>query len=231
MPTATAAPASDVRLVASLARVPIHQLVPGTNARGDDLGDISGLAASLKTLGQQTPLLVCERDDGRYEIIDGHRRHAAAQLLGLPHLDVVLRRTPEPVQRTLRQLAMHSHARAFDPIAEAHAIHQLMWRHEMTREQIAAAIGRSPAWVRDRVLLLQLDQEDQRRVSSSRIPLAQAIVAAKGKLAERTGRHRPEPIRPPRRPAAPAAPAAAATQTRHCRTCRCHTNETEHQPA
>lgn len=225
MPTATQAPASEVRLVASLARVPIHQLVPGANARGDELGEISGLAASLRTLGQQAPLLVCELDDGRYEIIDGHRRHAAAQLLGVPHLDVVLRRRPDPVQRTLRQLAMHSHTCAFDPIAEAHAVHRLMWRHEMSREQIAAAVGRSPAWVRDRVLLLQLDQEDQRRVSTSRLPLVEAIVAAKGKLAERTGRRRPEPIRPARQPAAPAA------QTRHCRTCRCHTNETEREPA
>jgi ParB/RepB/Spo0J family partition protein len=216
----TQAPASDARLVASLARVPTHRLVPGANARGDELGDVDGLAASLKTLGQQVPLLVCQLADGRYEILDGHRRHAAAQLLGLSHLDVVLRHPPDPVQRTLRQLAMHSHARAFDPIAEARAIHQLMWRHEMSREQIAAAVGRSPAWVRDRVLLLQLGQDDQRRVSTSRLPLTQAVVAAKGKLAERTGRHRPEPIRPTHKPsaAAPVAPARA----RHCRTCRCN---------
>jgi hypothetical protein len=56
---------SDSGLSFTLACVPIHQLVSGANARGDELGDVVGLAASLRTLGQQQPLLVCALDDGR----------------------------------------------------------------------------------------------------------------------------------------------------------------------
>jgi ParB family transcriptional regulator, chromosome partitioning protein len=71
----------------ALARRRVNTLKPGSNVR-TELGD----ETSLRSLGnslkkrQDTPLLI--RADGT--IIDGHRRHAAARLVGIEELDCVV---------------------------------------------------------------------------------------------------------------------------------------------
>jgi ParB family chromosome partitioning protein len=218
MTTTAPAPATQATPLAALLRIPTDQIEPGPNARGQ-LAALDELAGSMWQLGQLDPLLVCELDLGRYQILDGHRRHAAAQLLNLPTLVCVLRRLPPPALRLRQQLAIHANARAFDPIAEAHALHTLMWEHFLSREQCAAAVGRTPGWVRDRLLLLQLDQADQEQVAAGRMPVGQALCAAKGRLAAVTGR-----ATITRRPTATLhelAHTSAPARTAHCPTCTC----------
>jgi len=202
---------AEPQLLSSLLRIPIDRVQPGPNARGD-VGDVTELAQSIKTLGMQKPLLVCDLGDGRYEILDGHRRHAAAKRVGLTNVDAVLRKRAPGALRIQQQLAMHAQSKSFDPIAEAKALHTLMWEHNLTREQIAAAVGKSPGWVRDRIGLLQLSPVNQGAVAAGRLPIGQALLMVKATRGERDGRVPAEPKLAPRVLAAPAA---------HCRTCCC----------
>lgn len=171
---------SSPDVVAGVLRIPINQLVHGPNARGE-LGDVTDLAHSMKTLGQQQPLLVEPTDDGRWSVFDGNRRFKAARAAGLTHLLGIPRNTRlDDVQRTLRQLAMHGTAKSFDPIAEGHAVEWLMFADggpHMTREEIARSLGRSVAWVKGRIdLVQQLTPQEQAAVASGALSVGMALI-------------------------------------------------------
>ena len=67
--------ADTIQLTDIVGRSPLN-VRAGT---GDD--DVGELAASIAALGLLQPLIVIERPDGRYDTVDGGRRHAALQLL------------------------------------------------------------------------------------------------------------------------------------------------------
>lgn len=217
---------TTAQVLTALIRVPIGQIEPGPNARGD-VGDIAELAISIRAIGMQKPLLVHDIGGGRYRILDGHRRYAAAQLLELPYVDALLRRAGTDAQRLQQQVAIHTQAKPFDPIAEARAMSELMFAHKLTREQIAEAAGRTPGWVRDRLGLLALKPDEQRDVAAGRMSLseARATLAHRREVAE--GRYRQR--WPGRRPGAQdrkpvgetALPSEQPAAGRHCATCRC----------
>ena len=53
--------------------------------------EMEALIESIKEFGILTPLIARKKEDGRYEIIAGHRRKFAAKKLGLTELPVILR--------------------------------------------------------------------------------------------------------------------------------------------
>ena len=188
----------EFRVTSSALILPLAWVRPGPNVRGADVGDVSELAVSMSKIGQREPILVAQLGERRYEIIEGHRRRKAAELAGRTHIDAVLRRRPSPRERLVHQLAMHTHAKPFEPIAEARALHTLMWEHGLSREEIAHQVGRAPGWVRDRLALLQLDETEQRAVDERALPLGEALGLLRERRAERDGR--------PVTPTSPAAP-------------------------
>jgi len=57
-----------------------------------DLGDLTGLTASVFAQGVIEPLTVVQLDDGGYQLVAGHRRAAAAVAAGLTEVPCVIRR-------------------------------------------------------------------------------------------------------------------------------------------
>lgn len=165
-------------VVAGVLSIPVQDLVHGANARGE-LGDVTELANSLRTLGQQQPLLVEPREDGKWSVFDGNRRLKAARQAGFAHVLAIPRRTPlTDQQRVLRQLGMHSTGKAFDPIAEARAVDWLMFHDNgphMSREEIARVLSKSPAWVKGRVDLLQLEPDELDAVAKGSMSVGAAL--------------------------------------------------------
>lgn len=171
---------------AELISVPLEQVVPGLNVRGR-VGDVDELALSMRVLGLQKPILVVRADGDRFTVLDGHRRLAAAQKACLPTIDVIVRSDAGEALRIQQQLAMGAHAKAFDPMAEARGLHRLMFEHKLTREQISRAVGKTPAWVRDRVSLVHLKPAEQEAVAAGRMPLGEALGILRHRRAERDG--------------------------------------------
>ncbi|MBC9000463.1 ParB/RepB/Spo0J family partition protein [Micromonospora aurantiaca (nom. illeg.)] len=172
----------------ALQRIPLDLIEPGPNDRGE-LADVAELAASLAAVGQLMPVLLEPLPDGRYQLLDGHRRHAAANLANLPDLMAVVRHRDEsPIRRTVRQLTIQTHAQPFNPMAEARALHRLMFGENMSREAIAHLLGRNPAWVRDRISLVHLTPGEQRDVEAGRMSVREALFRLQNRRAMREGR-------------------------------------------
>lgn len=206
---------SAPEVVAGVLRIDVVDLVHGVNARGD-LGDVTELAAALKRLGQQQPVLVEPEVDGKWPVWDGNRRLKAARLAGLTSLLAIPRNSPfTDVQRTLRQLAMHSTARPFDPMAEARAVEWLMFEAptKMSREEVAAALARSAGWVKSRLDLLQLDDAEQQAVARGTLSVAAATQTVLQRRAIAAGGGNRSTW-----------PSPAAQPRRHCDTCTCRSS-------
>ena len=68
--------------------IPLSEIddFPGHPYRVLDDEDMQNLMESIKDRGVITPAMVCKKDDGRYEMISGHRRKHASERLGLETL-------------------------------------------------------------------------------------------------------------------------------------------------
>lgn len=90
----TALPVSEWRDVARLdvALLDPAALAPHPRNVRSDLGDLTGLTASIAAQGVIEPLTVVELEDGGWQIVAGHRRAAAAIAAGLDQVPCVIRR-------------------------------------------------------------------------------------------------------------------------------------------
>jgi ParB family chromosome partitioning protein len=52
---------------------------------------MQAMADSVRTFGIQTPAIVRQKEDGRYELVSGHRRKMACELAGLDSLPCIVR--------------------------------------------------------------------------------------------------------------------------------------------
>ena len=68
-------------------RIPISQLKPNPDNPRKDLGDLTELTESIKKNGVMQNLTVMPDTDGKYLVLIGHRRMAAAQAAGLDELE------------------------------------------------------------------------------------------------------------------------------------------------
>jgi ParB family chromosome partitioning protein len=161
-----------VTITNSLLIIPLEQIRPGVNHRGD-VGDVAELAASIAALGQLQPLLVEETEPGVYTVFDGHRRLKALRQAKARYAKCVLRAAASPANRIAQQLALSLNGRAWDPIAESDAVYELFWTHNMDQAEIARTVGHSLAWVRGRLALHQATNEERRELAAGRRSVAE----------------------------------------------------------
>ena len=157
-----------------LLAVPVELLKPNPRNRNlDNDEDLADLGLSMLRHGCLQPLLVEEVSDG-YRIIAGHRRAAAAKLVGVAELPCRLRRTEDGVGRAALAAIENLQRKQLTPMEEARALRELI---SLTRSQAEAArqIGRSPAWLAGRLALLDLPPEAQQMVDSGKLGTVAAV--------------------------------------------------------
>lgn len=73
--------------------IPVDQLVPFRDHpfKVKDDEDMEKTVESIRQFGVLVPAIARPLEDGRYEIVSGHRRHHAAQLAGLETIPVIVR--------------------------------------------------------------------------------------------------------------------------------------------
>src|SRR5438067_6666453 len=96
----------------------------------DDPGDIDGLAATIAEHGLLQPLGVVDAGHGRYRVVYGNRRRAAAVKLGLERVPCILLDADDP-QTLIQQLTENIQRQDLNDIEKARAFARL-------REQMAA---------------------------------------------------------------------------------------------
>ena len=136
--------------------LPIDQLQPNPlQPRGvitpDSLAD---LVDSIKIHGIIEPLVVAHTPAG-YQIIAGERRWRAARIAGLSSVPVLIKET---TPQGMLEMAIIENVQRTDlnPIDRAKSFDRLMTEFNLSNQEVANRIGKSPAYISNSLRLLQL---------------------------------------------------------------------------
>ncbi|MFZ3475502.1 ParB/RepB/Spo0J family partition protein [Streptomyces sp. 2.9] len=162
---ATGAPTSGV---VPPSEVPIEALTHNPFNLREDLTELDELAASLTVRGQLQPLAVATRmafmeahpghTDGLgrapYVVIDGNRRLAAAQRAGLRTMHIHVNDSLSTSAADILESALIANVHRVDvaPMDQARALQELVEVHG-SQAQVAKRLGKTPAWVSQRLTL------------------------------------------------------------------------------
>lgn len=123
---------------------------------------LRSLADSIRRSGVIQPLTV-EKRDGRYFLIAGERRLRAARMAGLRRVPCLLK---EETEENVALLALTENLQREDLhyLEEAAAIARYIRSFSLTQEEAAARLGLSQSAVANKLRLLRLSREVQRRL-------------------------------------------------------------------
>nr|AAO61181.1 parB1-like [Streptomyces lividans 1326] len=183
----------------------------------DEYTDIEETAESLRVRGQIQPVTVARRaaflrahpdqeeqiGSAEYVVIDGNRRLRAASAAGLTELRIDVNDDLAATAADMLESALIANVHRVDvpPLDQARAIQELVGVHG-TQGKVAKRLGKTPAWVSQRLALLELAPELQKAVETGelkveparrigRLPKAQQAPAAeKAITASKTPRQR-----------------------------------------
>jgi ParB/RepB/Spo0J family partition protein len=152
------------------------------NARME-LGDLEELGAALIAVGMLEPVIVKPAGpDGRYQLISGERRTAAARLVGMPEIPALVRAdlgTPDAVaDAAAAQIVENFHRRPLSPLEEASAFRRLQ-DLGIKQADIAHRVGINQGTVSKRLSLLKLPEPVRAQVAAGDIDVADAVELAK----------------------------------------------------
>lgn len=153
----------------------VSRIRPHPDNVREDLGDISGLAASIKKHGILQPIVVEQQPpgSGQYVIIAGHRRYAAARRAGLDMVPVTFRDTGQAQPEEL-MLVENLQRADLNPMDKAEAMGALR-KKGYTVARIAESVGLSDATVYNYLSLLELDGTSRAKIREGNLSAADAL--------------------------------------------------------
>ncbi|MBT2594754.1 ParB/RepB/Spo0J family partition protein [Arthrobacter sp. ISL-72] len=152
-----------------------------------DVGIVTDLANSISAQGILQPLVVApdltqrpagkiSREEVRYVIIAGHRRHAAAKLANVDSLPCVIRTDIDTEPKQLEAMLVENTQRTDLTITEeANAYQALLEFDGYTVKSVAKATGRSQSLVRSRIALTKLSEDAKDKIEDRTLNIDQAL--------------------------------------------------------
>lgn len=131
------------------------------------------LMDSIAQYGILEPLLVTEKENGRFELIAGERRLRAARALGLKNAPVVVRHADD-LEKLELSLIENLQRQDLNPIEEAEGYRELVETFGLTQEQAGQKAGKSRETISNMLRLLDLSGEMQKAVAEGIISTAHA---------------------------------------------------------
>jgi len=113
----------------------------------------AAMAVSLGRFGQQTPVVVCLREE-TYEVLDGFKRLAAAGTLGLKTVAARLLEADERLAKAAI-LGLNQAGRRAHEWEEAWIVHALVREDGLTQDEVAELLCRHKSWVCRRLALVE----------------------------------------------------------------------------
>jgi ParB family chromosome partitioning protein len=160
---AAPAPASAADVVAD---VPVRLIDPAPDNPRSSLGDVSGLAASIEERGLLSPVLVLPRGD-RYELVYGHRRLAAVQLLKRSTIRAIVTTDSDPASLLAKRIVENVQREDLSPLDEARAFQDLLELKVAGGQRgVAKMVSKSQGYVSQRLDLLRLPADVQAKVGA-----------------------------------------------------------------
>jgi ParB/RepB/Spo0J family partition protein len=156
-------------------------VVEGFNARSEmDEAELQETAATIRDLGVLQPISVKARDDGRYDLVYGHRRLEAAKLAlaqaqeegadtsGLTKIKV----TSCEGDPRLEAFIENEHRSRLNAMDRARGLQALAEEHNLTSNKaIATKVRKTPEWVGAHLRLLRLPEQVQPYVAEGIVPV------------------------------------------------------------
>jgi ParB/RepB/Spo0J family partition protein len=136
------------------------------------------LTDSIRAEGVLEPILVRFLEPGRYRVVFGSRRLAAAKAAGLLLIPALVRSLTDEKELEI-QLIENLHRQDLHPLEEAEGYHQLSRKPGYDVAKIASRVGRSPKYVYDRIKLLALTKEAKEHFLEGRVTAGHAILLAR----------------------------------------------------
>ena len=156
--------------------VPLESITESKTNAATRGGDLAELVESVREHGVLQPVLVRPIGDN-WELVAGHRRLAAAREVGLTEIPATVRVLSNAEALEL-QLIENLQRADLHPLEEAHGYVQLL-RQNYDTAKIAARIGRSVAYVYDRLKLLALTKPAQKLFREGRFTAGHAVLLAR----------------------------------------------------
>lgn len=139
---------------------------PHQPRRSMDEAQLKSLAESISACGLLSPLLVRCKSGGRYELIAGERRLRALQLLGRKHAEVIICRAEDP-QCALMGLIENLQREDLHFLDAAQACMRILREHDISREELAMHLGKSPSALANLLRTLRLPPEAKECIRSA----------------------------------------------------------------
>lgn len=163
--------------------IPLAKIRPSTfqpRKRFDD-AKLDELAASIRTRGVLSPVIVRQTPDG-YELVAGERRVRAAERAGLDRVPAVVR---EMSNAEMLEVALIENLQREDlnPVEEAEVYRRLVEEFNLTQEEIASRVGKDRASVANTLRLLKLPPRIREDLIEGRLSAGhgRALLALEGR--------------------------------------------------
>ncbi len=134
----------------------VSQIVQGKNIRNERDSEILELAESIEKQGLINPITVQKRDDGKYEVIAGHRRFEAVKRLGLPHIECNIFEDLNEKEIILAQIAENCQRKNMSASELVDTFEDMKTRFRMNQTEIAKRFGKSETWVSNQYQAVRL---------------------------------------------------------------------------
>ena len=128
---------------------------------------LNTLAESIKNYGIINPILVRKKED-KYEIIAGERRFRAAKKIGINEVPVIIKDANEQQMAELA-LIENLERQKLTPIEEAKSYEEIMRIGNQTQQSLSQKLGKSQAYIANKIRLLSLPQEIQEALANKQI--------------------------------------------------------------
>ncbi len=178
-------PDANMKRKGGVQEISVSLLEPGPFQPRGRFSDsaLEELADSIVEKGIIEPIIVREVGGGRYQVICGHRRVAAAKKVGLEVVPAVVRNVSD-LEAFEIALVENLQREDLNPIEEARAYARLKEEFDLTQEEIAKRIGIDRSTVANRLRLLSLPIEVQGMLEEGVISEghARALLGVKDKV-------------------------------------------------
>jgi ParB/RepB/Spo0J family partition protein len=132
------------------------------------------LTTSVRSVGVLQPLTVVRTDKGRYRLVAGHRRLAAARAAKLPTVPALVYDTIDDASRLQFAIIENLQREDMNAIDEASAYQRAITEGSLTQKQLASVIGKSASHISERLRLLKLPPKARAALAEGKLPLAAA---------------------------------------------------------
>jgi ParB/RepB/Spo0J family partition protein len=161
--------------------VPLELIVPSPTNPRKHFGqhELEELAENIKAMGVLSPILIRPLADG-YEIVAGERRYRASQLAKLAEIPCRIKDLTDEQAYEI-QITENLQREDISPLEEADAFFQLLnqKKRKITAEEIARRVGKSLAYVYQRMKLRDLCPQGRKLVALGTLPMTYAIELAR----------------------------------------------------